>query len=44
MAALDIDTSSDVLKVGWPILGIVTLTQTAWMSLKLLRRYRGYRA
>ena len=41
---LDINTKSDLLKIGWPILGIVTLTQTAWMSMKLMRRYRGYRA
>ncbi|GAA4113883.1 hypothetical protein GCM10022215_11510 [Nocardioides fonticola] len=41
---LPIPTRSDVLAVGWPILGVITVLQTAWMSLKCLRRYQGYKA
>ncbi|MFW6775274.1 glycosyltransferase family 2 protein [Nocardioides sp. CPCC 205120] len=41
---LPIDAKSDVLSFGWPILGIITILQTAWMSTKLLRRYKGYKA
>lgn len=39
---LDIDTKSTVLAACWPVLGIITVLQTAWMSLKLLRRYKGF--
>ena len=35
---------SDMLSVGWPVLGIVTVLQTAWMVLKASRRYRGFKA
>lgn len=35
---------SDILAVGWPVLGIITILQTGWMTLKLMRRYRGFRA
>ncbi|MDT9592706.1 glycosyltransferase [Nocardioides zeae] len=40
---LPIDAKSDVLAVGWPILGIITILQTGWMTTKLLRRYKGYK-
>jgi cellulose synthase/poly-beta-1,6-N-acetylglucosamine synthase-like glycosyltransferase len=39
-----IQTRSDILAVGWPILGVITVLQTAWMLLKVMRRYRGYQA
>jgi biofilm PGA synthesis N-glycosyltransferase PgaC len=35
---------SNLLAVCWPILGVLTVLQTAWMALKSLRRYRGYKA
>ncbi|WP_310963682.1 glycosyltransferase family 2 protein [Nocardioides terrisoli] len=40
---LPIGIQSDSLAVGWPILGIVTAVQTAFMTLKVLRPYRGYK-
>jgi biofilm PGA synthesis N-glycosyltransferase PgaC len=41
---LPIGVRSDVLAVCWPILGVITVLQTAWMVLKAMRRYRGFRA
>lgn len=41
---LPIQLRSDVLAVGWPILGVITVLQTAWMLIKALRRYRGFKA
>lgn len=41
---LPIDTKSDLLALGWPILGIVTVLQTGWMMTKVLRRYKGFQA
>ena len=41
---LPVDIRSDVLAVGWPILGIVTVLQTAWMFIKAGKRYRGFKA
>ncbi|MDP9824225.1 glycosyltransferase family 2 protein [Nocardioides massiliensis] len=41
---LSITTKSDILAVGWPILGAITIAQTAWMMLKILRRYKGFKA
>jgi cellulose synthase/poly-beta-1,6-N-acetylglucosamine synthase-like glycosyltransferase len=41
---LPIDLKSNILAVCWPILGVLTVLQTAWMALKTLRRYRGYKA
>lgn len=41
---LPIQTQSDVLAVGWPILGIITILQTAWMLIKGSKRYRGFKA
>ncbi|MCW2764344.1 MAG: glycosyl transferase, family 2 [Nocardioides sp.] len=41
---LPIALQSDLLAIGWPILGIITVLQTAWMMLKVLRRYRGFKA
>ena len=41
---LPITLRSDVLSIGWPILGVITVLQTAWMLLKALRRYRGFKA
>ncbi|WOF22275.1 glycosyltransferase family 2 protein [Microbacterium betulae] len=34
---------SSILWVGWPVLGVVTVTQTVSMAFKLLRRQQGYR-
>ncbi|MDO9498196.1 MAG: glycosyltransferase family 2 protein, partial [Nocardioides sp.] len=39
-----IDRQSDILAVGWPILGIITILQTAWMIIKGTKRYRGFKA
>ncbi|MFC7495051.1 MULTISPECIES: glycosyltransferase family 2 protein [unclassified Nocardioides] len=41
---LPISLRSDVLAVCWPILGVITVLQTAWMILKAMRRYRGFKA
>jgi poly-beta-1,6-N-acetyl-D-glucosamine synthase len=41
---LPVAMRSDILAVGWPILGVVTVLQTAWMFLKVMRRYRGFKA
>lgn len=41
---LPIDLRSDILAVGWPILGVVTVLQTAWMVVKILKRHRGFKA
>ena len=41
---LDIDQKSDVLAIGWPVLGVITVLQTAWMIIKASRRYRGFKA
>ena len=41
---LSIETRSDVLSVMWPILGVITVLQTAFMARRVVRRYRGYRA
>lgn len=41
---LPITLQSDLLAVGWPILGVITVLQTAWMMIKSLRRYRGFKA
>ncbi|MRJ76459.1 glycosyltransferase [Aeromicrobium sp. SMF47] len=35
---------SDILLAGWTVLGVVTILQTAWMALKLLKRYKGFTA
>lgn len=35
---------SDVLLAGWTVLGIITILQTAMMVLKLMKRYKGYKA
>lgn len=43
-AQLPVDFASHTLAVGWPILGIVTVLQTAWMLLKVMRRHRGFKA
>ncbi len=43
-APISLQTKSDVLAVGWPLLGLITLSQTAWMLLRVLRPYRGFRA
>ena len=37
-----IDLQSSILAVGWPILGVITVAQTFWMGIKILRNYRGY--
>lgn len=41
---LPISLRSDILSVCWPILGVITVLQTAWMILKAMRRYRGFKA
>ncbi|MBS43910.1 MAG: glycosyl transferase [Nocardioides sp.] len=41
---LPVALRSDVLAVGWPILGVVTVLQTAWMFVKILKNQRGYKA
>ncbi len=41
---LPIQLRSDILAVAWPILGVITVLQTAWMLIKASRRYRGYKA
>ena len=41
---LPISLRSDMLAVGWPILGVITVLQTAWMLIKAMRRYRGFKA
>ncbi|CAB4728226.1 MAG: glycosyltransferase [Actinobacteria bacterium] len=41
---IPIQTRSDMLAVGWPILGVITVLQTAWMIIKGSKRYRGYKA
>lgn len=43
-AQLPTGIQSNVLLVGWTVLGIITILQTAWMSTKLLRRYKGFKA
>jgi poly-beta-1,6-N-acetyl-D-glucosamine synthase len=34
---------SSILRIGWPVLFSVTITQTAVMARKVLRRTRGFR-
>ena len=41
---LPIDLRSNILAVGWPILGVITVLQTAWMIIKGSKRYRGFKA
>jgi cellulose synthase/poly-beta-1,6-N-acetylglucosamine synthase-like glycosyltransferase len=41
---LPVNLRSDILSVCWPILGVLTVVQTAWMALKSMRRYRGFKA
>ena len=41
---LPISLRSDILAVGWPVLGVITVLQTAWMIMKAMRRYRGFKA
>jgi len=41
---LSVPLRSDLLAIGWPILGTVTVLQTAWMMRKVLRHYRGFKA
>jgi biofilm PGA synthesis N-glycosyltransferase PgaC len=41
---LPIGLRSDVLAVCWPILGVITVLQTAWMTIKAMKRYRGFKA
>ena len=39
---LDDMTQSAILWVGWPIVGVVTVLQTATMAFKLFRRHQGF--
>lgn len=43
-AQLPTRMQSDVLLGGWTVLGIITVLQTAWMALKLLKRHKGFKA
>ena len=40
---LDSVTQSAILWVGWPVLGVVTVTQTLLMLVKLVRRQQGFK-
>ncbi len=35
---------SDVLLGGWTVLGVITVLQTVWMAIKLLKRHKGFKA
>ncbi|MFT4300099.1 MAG: glycosyltransferase family 2 protein [Aeromicrobium sp.] len=35
---------SDALLIGWTVLGVTTIAQTAWLLTRVLRRHRGFRA
>lgn len=41
---LSVPARSDFLYFGWNLLAMVTIGQTAWLSIKCLRRYRGFKA
>ncbi|WP_299050600.1 glycosyltransferase [uncultured Nocardioides sp.] len=41
---LSVDVRSAMLSVGWPVLGIITVVQTAWMVLKIMKRNRGFQS
>lgn len=41
---LPIPLRSDILAVCWPILGVITVLQTAWMLIKAMKRHRGFKA
>ena len=41
---LPIGLRSDILAVCWPVLGVITVLQTAWMIIKSMKRYRGFKA
>jgi biofilm PGA synthesis N-glycosyltransferase PgaC len=41
---LSIGLRSDMLAVCWPVLGVITVLQTAWMTIKAMKRYRGFKA
>ena len=41
---LSIPLRSDILAVCWPVLGVITVLQTAWMTIKAMKRYRGFKA
>jgi hypothetical protein len=43
-AQLPTGAQSDVLLGGWTTLGVVTILQTAWMAVKLLKRHKGFKA
>lgn len=42
-AQLPVQLQSDILAIGWPVLYITTMVQTAFMLRKALRRHRGFR-
>lgn len=33
---------STILSIGWPMLGTITVAQTVWMALKVVRRHKGF--
>jgi hypothetical protein len=43
-AQLPTSAQSEVLLVGWTVLGLITILQTSWMTLKVLKRYKGFKA
>ncbi|MCW2749713.1 MAG: icaA [Aeromicrobium sp.] len=43
-AQLPTSIQSQVLLVGWTTLGLITILQTSWMLLKVLKRYKGFKA
>ncbi|MCW2747662.1 MAG: glycosyl transferase [Nocardioidaceae bacterium] len=40
---IPIDVQSNILASCWPVLGIITVIQTAWMFTKLFKRYKGFK-
>jgi biofilm PGA synthesis N-glycosyltransferase PgaC len=42
-AQLSKSVQSSILLGGWTFLGIVTVLQTAWLAIKLCRRYKGFK-
>jgi biofilm PGA synthesis N-glycosyltransferase PgaC len=40
---MPVDLQSAILSIGWPVLYITTMVQTAFMLRKALRRHRGFR-
>lgn len=41
-AQFPLPIQSSILSFGWPVLGVITVFQTVWMALKVVRRHKGY--